>query len=102
MTHNITKTADFFKALGDTTRIRILKLLLSHNSLCVGIIAFKLNITQSAVSQHLKVLKTNGIVEGKRTGFNIHYRIKEDTFKRFGIELAKIIKIKEDKSKNLK
>ncbi|MBC8390396.1 MAG: helix-turn-helix transcriptional regulator [Actinobacteria bacterium] len=99
MTDNINKIADFFKALGDTTRIKILKLLLLHNNLCVGMIAYKLNITQPAVSQHLKILKTSGIVEGKRTGFNIHYSIKEDVFKKFGIELAKIIKIKEGNSK---
>lgn len=98
MTNNIIKTADFFKALGDSTRIKILKLLLSHDNLCVGMIAYKLNITQPAVSQHLKILKTNGIVEGKRTGFNIHYKIKGDIFKKYGIELAKIIKVKEGSS----
>ena len=91
MIDNINKTADFFKALGDTTRIKILKLLLCHNKLCVGMIAFKLNITQPAVSQHLKILKTNGIIEGKRTGFNIHYRVNEDVFKKYGIDPAKII-----------
>lgn len=99
MSDNITKTADFFKALGETTRIKILRLLLSHDKLCVGMIAYKLNITQPAVSQHLKILKTCGIVEGKRTGFNIHYSVKEDVFKKSGIELTKILKIKEDSSK---
>jgi len=94
MTNNINKTADFFKALGDPTRIKILKLLLSGKKLCVGMIAFKLNITQSAVSQQLKVLKSNGIVEGTRTGFNMHYRVNEDVFKKFGIDLAKIIETK--------
>ena len=94
MTNNINKTASFFKSLGDPTRIKILKLLLSGKKLCVGMIAFKLNITQSAVSQQLKVLKSNGIVEGTRTGFNMHYRVNEDVFKKFGIDLAKIIETK--------
>ena len=94
MTNNINKTASFFKSLGDPTRIKILKLLLSGKKLCVGMIAFNLNITQSAVSQHLKVLKSNGIVDGTRTGFNIHCRVNEDIFKKFGIDLAKIIKVK--------
>ena len=94
MPDNINKTTDFFKALGDPTRIKILKLLLSGKKLCVGMIAFKLNITQSAVSQHLKVLKSNDIVDGTRTGFNMHYRVNEDVFKKFGIDLAKIIEIK--------
>jgi DNA-binding transcriptional ArsR family regulator len=91
MTNNISKTASFFKALGDPTRIKILKLLLSGKKLCVGMIAFKLNITQSAVSQQLKILKSNGIVEGTRTGFNMHYRVNEAVFKKFGVDLSKII-----------
>jgi len=94
MTENISKTADFFKALGDPTRIKILKLLLSGKNLCVGMIAFKLNITQSAVSQHLRVLKSKDIVEGTRTGFNMHYRVKEDVFKNYGINLSMIKEIK--------
>ncbi len=92
MTDNNYIIADFFKALGDSTRIRILQLLLSHEKLCVGFIAYKLGITQSAVSQHLKVLKNSKIVEGKRSGSSIHYHIREDTLKEYGIELAKIIK----------
>jgi DNA-binding transcriptional ArsR family regulator len=91
MNDNINKTADFFKALGDPTRIKILKLLLSGKNLCVGMVAFQLNITQSAVSQHLRVLKANDIVEGAKKGFNMHYRVKEDVFKKYGIDLAKII-----------
>jgi DNA-binding transcriptional ArsR family regulator len=91
MTNNISKTASFFKALGDPTRIKILKLLLSGKKLCVGMIAFKLNITQSAVSQQLKILKSNGIVEGTRTGFNMHYRVNKAVFKKFGVDLSKII-----------
>jgi ArsR family transcriptional regulator, arsenate/arsenite/antimonite-responsive transcriptional repressor len=92
MADNNSGIADFFKALGDSTRIRILQLLLSHKKLCVGFIAYKLGITQSAVSQHLKVLKNSKIVEGERKGSSIHYRIREDTLKEYGIELAKIIK----------
>jgi DNA-binding transcriptional ArsR family regulator len=94
MDYNISKTADFFKALGDPTRIKILKLLLSGKNLCVGMIAFRLNITQPAVSQHLKVLKLNGIVEGTRNGFNMHYRVNDDVFKKYGVDLTKIIEAK--------
>jgi DNA-binding transcriptional ArsR family regulator len=94
MANNINKTADFFKAIGDPTRIKILKLLLSGKKLCVSMIAFKLNITQPAVSQQLKVLKLNGIVEGIRKGFKMHYRVNEDIFEKYGIDLKKIIEIK--------
>jgi ArsR family transcriptional regulator len=99
MINDIFEISDFFKALGDSTRIRLLKLLLSYNNLCVGMIAQKLKITQPAVSQHLKILKNNGIVEGKRIGFHVHYNIKDDVFKKFGIRLEKIIKITEGNSK---
>lgn len=95
MTDNIVKTADFFKALGDSTRIKILKILLSHNNICVGMIAFKLNITQSAVSQHLKILKVNDIVEATRMGSTMHYKVKEDIFKKFDINLLKILEVKD-------
>jgi len=91
MTENINKTADFFKALSDPTRIKILKLLLSGKNLCVGMIALQLNITQSAVSQQLKILKTTGMVEGTKAGFNMHYRVKEDVFKKYGINISKIL-----------
>lgn len=91
MTENINKTADFFKALSDPTRIKILKLLLSGKNLCVGMIALQLNITQSAVSQQLKILKATGMVEGTKTGFNMHYRVKEDVFKKYGINISKIL-----------
>ncbi|HHT79371.1 MAG TPA: helix-turn-helix transcriptional regulator [Actinobacteria bacterium] len=91
MTENINKTADFFKALSDPTRIKILKLLLSGKNLCVGMIALQLNITQSAVSQQLKILKATGMVEGTKAGFNMHYRVKEDVFKKYGINISKIL-----------
>jgi ArsR family transcriptional regulator, arsenate/arsenite/antimonite-responsive transcriptional repressor len=93
MTDNNSSIADFFKALGDPTRMRILKLLMSHKKLCVGIIAYKLDITQSAVSQHLKILKNSKIVEGERKGSSIHYRIIKDTLKKYGIKLENIINV---------
>ena len=92
MTIPINQTADFYKALGDPTRLKILNLLLSYNNtLCVGMLAQKLEITQSAVSQHLKILKHNGIVESKRMGFQVHYQVKNDIFEQFGIKLESIL-----------
>ena len=49
-------TAEIFKALGDGSRLRILKLIATKgNVLCVGYIAKHLGLSQPAVSQHLKL-----------------------------------------------
>jgi ArsR family transcriptional regulator, arsenate/arsenite/antimonite-responsive transcriptional repressor len=92
--------SEFYKALGDETRIKLLRILASHETLCVGMLARKLGITQSAVSQHLKVLKNRGIVEGKRMGFHIHYRIHVDVFDEFGLCSGLLIRKKAGKCAN--
>jgi ArsR family transcriptional regulator len=66
--------AEIFKALGDPTRVKIIRLLSSKRSvLCVGALAHRLGISQPAVSQHLRILKNAGILEAHRLGFHMHY-----------------------------
>jgi DNA-binding transcriptional ArsR family regulator len=68
--------AHFFKALGDETRLHLVVLLTRQergSALCVGRLARELNVTPSAVSQHLRVLKDLGLVHGERRGYRIHY-----------------------------
>jgi ArsR family transcriptional regulator len=66
--------AEVFKALSDPTRLKIVKLLSTRGKvLCVGGLAHKLGISQPAVSQHLRVLRSAGIVEAQRFGFHVHY-----------------------------
>lgn len=43
------------------------------NALCVNALAYCLGVTQSAISQHLKVLKSVGLVRGERRGYRVHY-----------------------------
>ena len=77
--------AAVFKALADPTRLRLVKLLCHQNvsdALCVNALAGLLDITQSAVSQHLRVLKGIGLVKGKRQGYHIHYNIDNQALKR--------------------
>ena len=86
---------EIFKALGDPTRLKIIRLLASNpeRSLCVGALAQRLGITQPAVSQHLKVLKNVGIVNPNRDGFRVHYTINFETlaeFKNNWDELSKL------------
>ena len=74
-----------FAALSDPTRLRLVKLLcrqrVSH-ALCVNALANLLGVTQSAVSQHLRILKSIGLVNGKRRGYHVHYFINSDALER--------------------
>lgn len=60
------------KALGEPTRLSIFQLLLDRKH-CTRSLSRKLGITESAVSQHMKVLKEAGLVYGERYGYHIHY-----------------------------
>ena len=64
----------YFKALADTNRLRILNLLL-HGELCVCDIQYVLEVTQSNVSRHLSYLKNSGLVLDRRDGYRIFYRL---------------------------
>ena len=61
-----------FKALGEPMRCKIL-LLLSQRKHCTRSLAGILGITESAVSQHLKVMKDAGLISGERYGHHVHY-----------------------------
>ncbi len=66
------------KALGEPKRLQIFRCLLERKH-CVRSLSEKLGITESAVSQHLKVLKEAGLVYGKRYGYHIHYYPDQET-----------------------
>lgn len=63
-----------FKALADDTRLRILGLLLA-GEVCVCDIHESLKIPQSKASRHLAYLRRTGLVETRRTGLWVHYRM---------------------------
>ena len=75
MKNNFSKSAEVFKALGDPTRLKIIKIIFAANNVCVGMIAKNLNITQPAVSQHLKILKNAGLVNAQKIGYHVHYSL---------------------------
>lgn len=70
----------FFKALGDETRLRILKYLL-NNDYCACEFESMVNRDQTTVSRHLKLLVDAGILKRERNGRNIIYKIKDDEIK---------------------
>ena len=65
-----------FQALGDTTRLRILGLLLT-GEVCVCDIHESLKISQPKASRHLAYLRRTGLVEARREGLWMYYRLSE-------------------------
>jgi len=78
------------KALAVDTRLRIL-LLLKENPLCVNAIARRLGVTQSAVSQHLRVLRAARLVQDHREGAFVHYSLNEEGVARFRNEVNRLL-----------
>lgn len=68
--------ADFFKVFGDTTRIKILYVLL-QSEMCVYDIATLLNMTQSAISHQLRILKQMQLVKFRREGKIVLYSLSD-------------------------
>ncbi len=66
---------DFFAALADPTRRRILALLQEEGERCVCVLYETLDLPQPKVSRHLGVLRAAGMVATRREGLWIHYRI---------------------------
>ncbi len=64
-----------FKALGDKTRLKIMRMLLSAGEVCVCKIMSSLKLNQAAVSKALGVLKRAGLVKKRRDGRWMHYSI---------------------------
>ena len=74
--------ADIFQALSDRNRLRILSLLrFSSHPICVNRIAATIGISQSAVSQHLKILRNNGLVRMKKEGYFKRYSLNDMGFR---------------------
>ena len=69
--------ADIFKVLGDPTRIKILELL-SRETMCVNNIALLLNMTPSAISHQLRLLRHNKLVKNSKSGKEVMYALDDE------------------------
>lgn len=83
------------KAIADETRMKILKLLLKHNY-CVGALARQLEITESAVSQHLKILRDANLLIGEKKGYYMHYDVDREQLKALASELETLASIQRE------
>ena len=82
------KIAALFKGFADTTRVQILSLLL-EGEVCVGDIAEALEMSQSAVSHQLQLLRDMQLIKFRREGKNIRYSLADDhvrTILQMGLE----------------
>jgi len=68
--------ADLFRVLGHPARVRIMELV-RDGERSVGSLQGALGLDSSGTSQHLAVLRTNGLVVGRRDGTTIYYRVTE-------------------------
>ena len=73
----LNKLAEFFKILGDTTRVKILYAL-DKNELCVCDIANVLGMTKSAISHQLKILKDFHLVKPRKDGKEVLYTLDDE------------------------
>ena len=76
MAKHLVDMETLFKALADETRLRILGLLLS-GEVCVCDIHESLKVPQSKASRHLAYLRRAGLVDTRREGLGIHYRLAQ-------------------------
>lgn len=84
------EAAKILHVITDTTRFRLLQLLLEHHY-CVKALAKKLGISEPAVSQHMRILKQYQIVQGVKIGYQRHYQINREKILNLLKELTKQI-----------
>ncbi len=73
--------AELFKGFADPTRVHILSLLLAREELCVTEIADAVEISQSAISHQLRLLKQMHLIKFRREGKNILYSLADEHVK---------------------
>ncbi|MCP4260783.1 MAG: winged helix-turn-helix transcriptional regulator [Planctomycetes bacterium] len=83
------KAAGLFKILSVDKRIEIVELL-KRKRMSVSALADALGVTQSAVSQHLRVLKAAGLVKDARQGYWIYYSLNRDALEKCRQRLNRI------------
>ncbi len=86
MKDTIKEQAAMFSALSDPTRLKLFRLLCDQrepDALCVNALVGLLGVTQPAISQHLRVLKSIGLVKGERRGYHVHYSVDREALKHY-------------------
>lgn len=69
--------SELFKIFGDSTRVKIINVLID-DELCVNDIAEKINVSQSAVSHQLRILKGSKLVKFRKEGQTVFYSLADE------------------------
>ncbi len=89
------RATKILKALGHETRYKMLQLLLQHNY-CVRALSKKLGLTESAVSQHLKVLREAGLLVGVKRGYYMHYDVNRSALRELSSKIEELAAMKRE------
>ena len=95
-----TITSDYFKAVSHPIRIEVIKLL-ATNELCVQNIISNIEIEQSNLSQHLTVLKKQGIVNSRKDGTRVIYWLNSPSPNKIISEVEEVLKSQIKQSQEL-
>ena len=91
-------TIAVLKAVADDTRLKIVKLLLKSNY-CVGALARRLDLTEAAISQHLRVLREAGLLTREKRGYFMHYDVDRVQLKALAKEIETLAEIEREACK---
>jgi len=83
------------KAVANETRFKILKLLLQHNY-CVRALSKKLELSESAISQHIKVLREAGLLIGVKKGYYMHYDVDRNILQKLSSKIEELAAIERE------
>jgi DNA-binding transcriptional ArsR family regulator len=83
---------EVLRSLADETRYKLIKLLLQYDY-CVSALAKKLNISESAVSQQLKVLRQAGLIKGDKRGYYTHYYVERQLLQQAAQDLEQLARL---------
>jgi DNA-binding transcriptional ArsR family regulator len=86
------KIAEISKVLGVNTRVKMIRLL-GEKSLCVCALSRKLGITPGAVSQHLRILKSVGLVVPEKKGYFVHYSLDQQALQNWKSEINNLFDV---------
>ena len=78
-------------ALSVEARVKILAMLKNNRRLCVNALTHRLGISQSAVSQHLRILKSAGLVKAEKIGYWVHYSVNAKALTRYKKMMHKLL-----------
>ncbi len=81
MIQKATEVADIYKVLSNPNRLLILCFLIDQTEMCVSEMAAQINLEQSPLSQHLKIMRDQGFVTHRKEGLTVYYRIADDRLK---------------------